>query len=266
MKILSIAGLASVLVALAMPISAQTKQEVVDIPSRPSVSQRILLLTPPSPKAVVILLAGGHGGLQIFQNGTFRWGAGNFLMRSRQLFADQELTVAVLDAPSDRQSHPFLHGFRQTTEHASDIKAAIAWLREETKLPVWLMGTSRGTQSAAFAALELTGPDGPDGLVLSSSIVTDRRERSVAAMPLGQLRIPVLVVHHAQDACALCRFSEATSMMDKLTRSPRKQLLAFQGGESRGDPCEAFAHHGFNGIEADVVAQTAAWITASAAH
>ncbi len=266
MKLLNIACLASLLITLATPATAQTTQSVVDIPSRPGVSQRLLLLTPPSPKAAVILLAGGHGGLQIFQNGTFRWGAGNFLVRSRQLFADQGLTVAVLDAPSDRQSPPFLNGFRQTTEHATDIKAAIAWLREQTQRPIWLIGTSRGTQSAAFAALELAGRDGPDGLVLSSSIVTDRRERSVAAMPLGQLRIPVLVVHHEQDACALCRFSEAASMMERLTQSPRKQLLPFRGGENQGDPCEAFAYHGFNGIEADVVTQTTAWITASSAH
>jgi pimeloyl-ACP methyl ester carboxylesterase len=248
------------------PARAQTSQSVVDIPSRPGVSQRILLLTPPSPKAAVILLAGGHGGLQISQDNSLRWGTGNFLVRSRQLFVDQGLTVAVLDAPSDRQSPPFLNGFRQTAEHASDIKTTIAWLREKTGLPVWLMGTSRGTQSAAFAALELAGPDGPDGLVLSSSIVRDRRERAVTAMPLEQLHIPVLVVHHEQDACAFCRFSEASSMMEKLSKSPRKHLLAFRGGETRGDPCEAFAHHGFNGIEADVVVQTAAWITASAAH
>jgi hypothetical protein len=29
-----------------------------------------------------------------------------------------------------------------------------------------------------------------------------------------------------------------------------------------GDPCEARAHHGFNGIEDDMVARIAAWITA----
>jgi hypothetical protein len=28
------------------------------------------------------------------------------------------------------------------------------------------------------------------------------------------------------------------------------------------DPCEAFAYHGFNGLERDVVGQTAAWILA----
>ena len=35
----------------------------------------------------------------------------------------------------------------------------------------------------------------------------------------------------------------------------------FDGGINVGDPCEARAHHGFNGIEADVVAKIAAWIT-----
>jgi len=34
--------------------------------------------------------------------------------------------VAVIDAPSDRQSDPYLAGFRQTAHHVADIKATIA--------------------------------------------------------------------------------------------------------------------------------------------
>ena len=37
--------------------------------------------------------------------------------------------------------------------------------------------------------------------------------------------------------------------------------MVFEGGATRGDPCEAFAHHGYNGIEGDVIAKIAAWIT-----
>jgi len=48
--------------------------------------------------------------------------------------------------------------------------------------------------------------------------------------------------------------------MGKLGNAPRSQLLAFKGGENKGDPCEAFAYHGFNGIESDVVRQTASWM------
>jgi pimeloyl-ACP methyl ester carboxylesterase len=207
-------------------------------------------------------MAGGHGGLQIFSNGAFKWGDANFLIRTRQLFVDQGLTVAILDAPSDRQSPPFLSGFRQTAEHVEDIKAVIAWLREQAKVPVWLVGTSRGTQSAAYAAIALADSAGPDGLVLTSTILTETKGRPVPAMPLAKLHIPVLVVHHEQDGCSLCSISDVPALMNKLGNSPRQQLLTFKGGENRGDPCEALAHHGFNGLEREVVAQTAAWILA----
>lgn len=241
---------------------AQIAQRVIDIPTRPGVTQRLLVLPAADPKATVILFAGGHGGLQMSPSGSFKWGAGNFLIRSRQLFADQGLTVLVVDAPSDRQSPPFLAGYRQKPEHAADIKAVIAWAREQTKVPVWLVGTSRGTQSAAFIATELGRSEGPDGLVLTSTIVSDDKGRPVPAMPIDKLRIPVLVVHHEQDGCRLCAFRDIPALMNKLSDAPRKKLLSFTGGEDRGDPCEAAGYHGFNGLEREVVAQTASWILA----
>jgi hypothetical protein len=73
-------------------------------------------------------------------------------------------------------------------------------------------------------------------------------------------KVPVLVVHHEHDGCRLCNFADVPSLMSKLSNAPRKELLAFKGGENRGDPCEAFAYHGHNGLESDVVRKTAAWI------
>jgi dienelactone hydrolase len=250
------------ILALALFVSPALAQQVVEIPTRSGVTQRMIVISPANPKAAVVLFAGGHGGLQILPNGSFKWGEGNFLVRTRQLFADQGLLVALVDAPSDRQSPPYLGGFRQKPEHAADIKAVIAWLREQSKVPVWLVGTSRGTQSAAYVATELLDPDGPDGIVLSSTILADDNSRPVPAMPLGRIRIPVLVVHHEQDGCALCAFTNVPLLMEKLANSPRKQVLSFKGGQNKGDPCEAMAYHGFNGLESDVVQKTAAWIVA----
>jgi hypothetical protein len=250
------------LIALTSHATAQVTTKVVDIPTRPGVTQRMIVLLPLAPKAAVVLFAGGHGGLQISPNGSVQWGAGNFLVRTRQQFADQGMTVVVLDAPSDKQSPPYLQGQRQRPEHVADVKAVIAWLRQTAPVPVWLVGTSRGTQSVAFVATELTGADGPDGIVLTSTIVKDAQSRPVTAMPLGKIGVPVLVVHHEQDGCAACPFSEVPMLMGKLTNTPRNQLIAVKGGESKGDPCEAFAYHGFNGLESEVVQQTAAWILA----
>jgi pimeloyl-ACP methyl ester carboxylesterase len=220
----------------------------------------MVVLSPQDSKAAVILFAGGHGGLQISPDGSFGWGSNNFIVRTRQLFADQGLFVIVVDAPSDRQSPPYLGKFRQKSDHVADIKAVIAWVHEQTKLPVWLVGTSRGTQSAAYVATELSGSDGPDGLVLTSTILTEDNGRPVPDMDLGKLRIPVLVVHHEQDGCSHCSFSDVPNLMRKLSGVPKKQLLAFKGGQNQGDPCKALSYHGFNGLDHEVIAQIAAWI------
>jgi dienelactone hydrolase len=251
----------TVLIGLLQIASAQTSQKVFDIPTRPGVTQRFVYLAPENPLASVILFAGGHGGLQIFPNGSFKWGESNFLVRTRQLFAKNGLSVAVVDAPSDRQSAPFLGGFRQTREHVADIKAAIAWLKQKANVPVWLIGTSMGTLSAAFIATQIGPIDGgPDGLVLTSTIVSFDRGRPVPAMPLQNITIPVLVVHHENDGCKLCAYAQIPSVMQKLSSTPKKELLTFKGGVTRGDPCEALAYHGFNGLENDVVARIAEWI------
>ncbi|HEY4232625.1 MAG TPA: hypothetical protein VGM76_04310 [Lacipirellulaceae bacterium] len=240
--------------------NGQLAEQVVDIGTRPGVTQRMVVIAPQNPKAVVILLAGGHGGLQIAANGVFQWGAKNFLVRTRQMFAEQGLFVIVVDAPSDRQSPPYLTGFRNSPQHVADIRAVIAWARKQANVPVWLVGTSRGTESAAFAATQLAGADGPDGLVLTSTILTDNKEVPVTAMPLGNLQIPVLVVQHVQDSCKHCPYAEAPRLMQELVHVPKKQLLPINGGVSQGDPCEAMAYHGFNGVEREVVTQIAAWM------
>jgi len=242
---------------------ADVPQDAIDIPTRSGITQRFLYLAPQSPKAAVILFSGGQGNLQIAADGTFKSSAQNFLVRTRRLFAENGLAVAVIDAPSDRQTYPFLGGFRQTPEHVVDVKAVIAWLKQKTNLPVWLVGTSRGTQSAAFVATELwRGENGIDGLVLTSTILSDNRSRAVPEMPLQNLAIPVLVVHHEQDRCRNCPYTEIPRLMQRLSGTAKKELITITGGEDRGDPCEALAHHGFNGQEADVVAKITAWVVA----
>lgn len=240
---------------------AQTPR-VVDIPTRPDVTQRMIVIEPEKPRAAVILFAGGHGGLQISSTGDFNWGEGNFLVRSRRLFSSNGLSVVVVDAPSDRQKPPYLAGFRQRPEHVTDIKAVIAWLKQQANIPVWLVGTSRGTQSAAFIATQLASTDGgPDGIVLTSTMLTDKPgNRPVPEMPLANIQIPVLIVHHKEDGCESCQYGDLSRLTDRLTNASRKELITFEGGKNRGDPCEAMAYHGFNGIEQDVVRKIADWI------
>lgn len=128
---------------------------------------------------------------------------------------------------------------------------------------MWLIGTSRGTQSVAAVATSLDRPDGPDGIVLTSSVLRDPRSRAVPEMPVDRLRIPVLVVHHELDDCRVCAYRDLGALIAKLEPVPVKTVLTITGGRNQGDACEAFAYHGYNGIEDEVVGKIADWILAA---
>ena len=154
------------------------------IPTRPGVTESLLLLRPAgTPVASVILLAGGDGVVALTPAGPSRL-QGNFLLRTRQRFAAEGLLVAVLDSPSDRTS---LWNFRTTADHATDLRAAIAAVREIAPVPVWLVGTSMGTLSAASAAARLE-QGRPDGIVLTSSVslVSRMSGESIRHVALGR--------------------------------------------------------------------------------
>ena len=255
------AMLVLLLLALSPEVHAQSTQ-VVDLPSRPGVTQRILVIKPDQPKAAVVLFAGGDGAIALESDGRIGKLTGNFLIRTRGQFAAHGLLTVVIDAPSDV---PHLGGTRQTAKHVADVKAVLAWLRAQATVPVWLVGTSRGTQSVAYIATQLSRADGgPDGIVLTSSVVSDKRSRAVPEMPLELIHVPVLVTHHKEDSCRVCRYGDVPLLMDKLTTPPRRELIVFEGGVSEGDPCGARAYHGYNGIEREVVDRIAAWILQSA--
>lgn len=236
-------------------------EELRTAPGRPGVIQSFLLTRPrTTPVASVILLAGGDGVVALAPDGPTRL-QGNFLVRTRQRFASEGLLVAVLDAPSDR---PGLWNFRTTAEHAADLKAAIAALREIANVPVWLVGTSMGTLSAASAAARLK-EGGPDGIVLTSSVSEISRQsgESVRHVSLGDIRVPVLIVHHRHDGCRASPYAWAADMPRALKQAPAKEVLTYEGGRPPiSDPCEAKSAHGYLGLEAQVVSAIAAWIRA----
>jgi hypothetical protein len=237
--------------------------DVRTIPTRPGVTQSFLLVRPSgSPAASVVLFAGGHGVLGL---GGRRLGlAGNFLVRNRARFAGHGLLVAVIDTPSDRPAG--LDGFRASAAHAEDVARVIAALRREAAVPVWLVGTSMGTVSAASATARLGTEGGPDGLVLSSTVTRQGRERpeSVGEARVKDVRVPTLVVHHRDDTCRATPYADMPALLRDFAQAPRRELLTFQGGEPpKSGPCDAHSAHGFLGLDAEVVAAIAGWIKAS---
>lgn len=247
--------IAVVAVALVMAVLAArpaAAQELVRLPTRPGVVQPFWVLPPAgAPVASVILFTGGNGVLGSQRDGRLK--GRNFLVRSRDKFVAQGFLVAVVDVPSDHLQG--LDGFRATAEHARDIAAVIADLRRRAPAPVWLVGTSMGTISAANAAARLK-EGGPDGLVLTSSIVASNQR--VAAIPavvdVAAITVPTIFVHNREDACPLCPFALVEPLMARFTHAPRRPLIAVTGGEPpRTAPCGPLSRHGYLGIEDQVV-------------
>ena len=126
---------------------------------------------PGDAKAIAVLFPGGSGKVNIRKDGTFKGTTGNFLTRSRKKFSAHGLVTVLFDAPSDRKDASGLSfDYRMSEEYAGDIKLAMANLRQAfPALPVWLVGTSRGSTSVANAAANIK-VGGPDGVVLTASV------------------------------------------------------------------------------------------------
>jgi len=205
--------------------------------------------------ATLVLLTGGPGGIGM-QGGQPQ--SGNFLVRSRDLFAAAGFHVAIVGRPTDVTD--MTTAFRASATHVDDLRRVLDDLRARADVPLWLVGTSRGTVSATAAAIAI-GPPQLAGVVLTSSITAFRLPGAVPTQRLADVRVPVLVLHHEKDACPSCAPHEVHWILSGLTRAPVKKLIWASGGDgARGDPCEPFHWHGFVGMEAQAVQSIVSWV------
>ena len=237
---------------LFLSISAQAA-ELITLNTRDGVQQKFILMKPEKPIASVILFAGGKGALDLQGSSSMNWGRNNFLVRTRDKFLDNGFMVAVVDAPSDHQEKPWmLFGFRDSDEHVVDIDHVIAYLKKQAHIPVWLIGTSRGTESAVTLAIE--SKQKPYGLVLTSSMTEENSKGSaVTESDLDKITIPTLITAHESDGCHHTPPEGAETIKEMLTNAKKVEVKIFSGGDETGKPCKAMSHHGYLDIEESVV-------------
>jgi pimeloyl-ACP methyl ester carboxylesterase len=239
--------------------SAAAQAIVSDLRLGEGGSQRVLFASRGNPTAIVVLFAGGEGTVEIGDSGTIGRYAGNFLIRTQSLWLEQGFAVEILAAPKDLS----LIGHRHTEAYADAVGCAVDFARSKANVPVWLVGTSAGTTGAANAAARLG--DKVAGLVLTSSATRHRPPHTVFDIDLAAIAVPVLVVANENDECPGTPPGDARHIAAALVRSPRKEVVYVKSDEIRSSVCEAFAPHGFLGIEADVVQLIGDWIRAAQA-
>jgi len=241
-------------------LSSNTLANIVTLDTRTDVTQQILIEQSANPKANLILFAGGKGKIKL-NSGKYK-NNNNFLIRSRQLFIDNGYTTVLIDAPSDKQGKlGMLKGFRNSQEHLQDMEVVIDYIKTLNDKPIWLIGTSRGTESAGYAAVNLN--DKIDGVVLTSSISkTNKKGTSVTDLALDRINVPILAIHHQDDTCNTTKPKVIKVIKSKAHNSSRVEAKLFSGGDTpiSNNPCQARTYHGFLGIEGEVVESIAEFI------
>jgi len=246
------------LFALVVPETTHA-DEYREFVTRPGVIVPAIIVVPPQPRAVAVLFMGGRGVVGVKPDGTMRY-TSNFLVASRGRFARNGIVAVVIDAPSDRTQDGLEDGFRESRYHAEDIRLLIWALRQTYDVPIWLVGTSRGSTSVVNAGIRLQAAP-PDGLVLTSSISQENpRGGNVLDMNFAAITAPTLVAHHLKDDCWVTPYSGAVEIASALSKTTYVALMAFDGGKQAKNSCKSLSYHGFLGLRDAVVRAISAWI------
>jgi predicted alpha/beta-hydrolase family hydrolase len=243
---------------LGLSASAATDGELLHVATRPGVVVPVFWHPLANAGATLVLLPGGDGGIGgLNEEG---WPSSrNFLIRSGKLFAQHGFNVAMVSHPSDVATMDY--PFRISDAHLQDLHQVLIELKSRSAGPLWLVGTSRGTVSATAAVIAERDPQLIAGLVLTSSITNYKKPGAIPRQELSKIQIPVLVMHHAKDACNVCQPQAVPLIMAGLTNSPiKRQIMVDGGSDPSGSACEAEHWHGYIGMESEAVDLIANWI------
>ncbi len=253
----------AVVLAAALALPAQAA-DTLTLQPRPGVTLRILTDRPAQPIGTVILFGGGDGILDLDAHGNIGSNLKtNHVIRTRSDYVAAGYAMFAPDVASDLRGTA---GYRFNGLFASDLALVVQEARKLGK-PVAVIGTSRGALSVAAVLVKQAAVQ-PDAAVISSGVLMGH-DKSGSASTMGdwsQVRIPMLLLRHAQDACRVTPPGDADKFKPLLSASPRVDIITMTGGgpESPGaDKCGAAHYHGYWGIDSKVVQTTVNWLRAN---
>lgn len=206
----------------------------------------------------IALFAGHPGMLKLHEeNGQPKYElSGNFLIRSRRHWLDDETLVVSVDAPSDQWS-TFSQSFRTSPRYGGDVNALLMEISHKYQVKDWTaVGTSEGSVSALHIAR--MNPTLINRIILTSSVAqSNPKGPGLTGVKWEEILMPLLWVHHYSDLCQYTPYRDAQSFAEM---SHKPLLTVRGGGPIRGDSCKAFSYHGFAGAERETIAAMKAWI------
>lgn len=230
-----------IILLLTSGCATQKYSETIRIETRPNARLNILVEMPETPSKNILVLFPGKNG---------RANVSNILTRTSSLFVAKGVPVAIVDSAFYKQSSLI------TTEHLEDIRKMIEYLEGRGFQSVYLVGTSNGTISVAYAGAMLQD-ENIKGLVMTGtqSYYIDKH------LSIGQTPYPVLFIHHKYDKCPDNSHDDTLKMSKKYVKSPKVDFITVYGGRnSKRYPCDDMTYHDFWQEETWVVQAITDWV------
>ncbi len=224
--------------------------ERVDIPSMHGSPTRVLLASNEAATATVLLFIGGGGLVRIADDG--RTDHVHTFVRSFGMWRAYGVQAVLVDSPFDLGNAMRGHK-RSSKEHLDRVSEVVRHFHSKFDQPIWIFGHSMGTSTiAAFLSSER-----PEISFLKGYIVagTHRGETIPAS-----IKLPVLGIHHRREACPSTPITASEAIIRSRTSDTPRAMVLLDGGSDQGDRCQALAHHGFNGLEQELVKTAAEFI------
>jgi dienelactone hydrolase len=208
--------------------------------------------------ATVVLFSGGSGGYGHVAASLDNWpSSNNFLVRSVRIFAGKPLNVVLYGVADDLTS--LSSSDRVGEAHQTDVKNLLTTLKTRSPAPIWLIGTSRGTLTAAEATVR-NQTSLVSGLILTSA-VTAGKQLTIYTAKLSSITVPVMVMYHDNDTCVASPAGNATAIETTFRSAADKKTVSINGGSpGMGDVCGALASHGYPGKERETIDIMCDWI------
>ncbi len=236
-RLLCRAMLTATIVLAVVPGASAATSQVIDLGN----NKAVIYSPEGKPSGSVILITGGSTRLAIVGDGSNLDKNTNFLVRTRMDYPAAGFVTAL-------------------AENSSNLAPLIARLRAIVR-PVFVIGTSNGTVVAVANATRL-GTDGPDGIVLTSTVTKPGNlSRDVLDYPLKNLKIPVLFVHNTNDACRVSPPSGAQAAA-RMIDPTLVTIVMVTSTEAFDPPCQPLAPHGYLGIESTTIGKIVDWMKA----
>ena len=195
----------------------------------------------PNSKAILIFFPGGDGSFDIASKNPPKplWVLSKLYDVSQR---NPGLDLVLVDSPYSLGMRGGNIAPRYTKDHLSRALSVVQFYKDKTKKPIYLIGHSNGAISLA----EFLNQSKDNQQLLAGAIFSgSRNETSID----GPLNIPILIMHHEDDANGRwTSYSNAESLYKK-TKAINTSLTKFStvhGGTNSGDPSSS-GHHMYEG-------------------